>query len=61
MGVGLQLVLYMIFSTAISFLLYKLGVAHTIFVAALIMMISSIIAVKLTEIFYHKKLMKKKY
>jgi len=59
MGAGLQLVLYLIFSSVISFLLYILGVTHTIFVAAMIMIISSIFAVKLTEVFYNKKVMKK--
>jgi hypothetical protein len=58
-GAGLQLVLYLIFSSVISFLLYKVGVTDNGIVAFLIMIISTIFTVKLTGIFYKKKLKKK--
>ncbi|WP_158093205.1 hypothetical protein [Gottfriedia solisilvae] len=59
MGVGIQLTLYLVISTLLSFLFLKLGITSNIYLTFFIMIIATIFTVRLSEKVYKNKFIKK--
>ncbi|WP_430510168.1 hypothetical protein [Gottfriedia solisilvae] len=59
MGVGIQLTLYLVISTLLSFLFLKLGITSNIYLTFFIMIIATIFTVRLSEKIYKNKFIKK--